>query len=331
MSFPRFPWERRKEILFNLYINKRMSIYKIAKAIGLGKTQVHVLLCEFEIPRRTISESKKGELHPLYGKHLSSKHRNKISETMKLREIRPRAMSKEKRKELSILLSKKFSGNGNPFYGEHHSKRVINVLSKKAKEQANRNGGKAIIFTPEIRKKISDKNRGKKRSDETKEYLRQINTGKKHSEETKNKMRGKKHSIETIQKMKKVWTEERRALQRDIMIKRLSENGMPTSMTRPERRFISEYIEPLNLPIKYVGNGDVWIGNCNPDFINTNGKKEVYEIFGRVVHTILHKERYNYTEKGRTEHFKKYGFNCIVIWDDELSNRELVLKKLGTV
>jgi len=75
------------------------------------------------------------------------------------------------------------------------------------------------------------------------------------------------------------------------------------------------------LPFKYVGNGEVWLGNRNPDFINTNGKKQVIELFGTYWHPI-------FDVADRIEHYKQYGFDCLTIWEDELSDSDKVLTKI---
>jgi len=62
---------------------------------------------------------------------------------------------------------------------------------------------------------------------------------------------------------------------------------------------------------KYVGSSrEVCIGGKFPDFINVNGKKEVIELFGFYWHSEEEVEK-------KIEHYKKYGFNCKVIWDYE--------------
>jgi len=64
---------------------------------------------------------------------------------------------------------------------------------------------------------------------------------------------------------------------------------------------------------KYVGNFQFWIEGKNPDFVNINGQKKLIELFG------------NYWHKGenprnRINHFKKYGYNAIIIWEKELKD-----------
>ena len=85
-----------------------------------------------------------------------------------------------------------------------------------------------------------------------------------------------------------------------------------------------------NLPYKYVGNGKFWIEGRNPDFIESNGKKVVVEVFGRYWHSALYSRKipYRLTQEGTLKHYKKYGFKCIILWDNELKNEQLVLEHL---
>jgi len=77
---------------------------------------------------------------------------------------------------------------------------------------------------------------------------------------------------------------------------------------------------------KFVGDGNVTIDGLIPDFINSNGQKKIIELFG----TYWHREGVDYrrTEKGRREVFMKYGYKLLVIWEDELKNKESVIKKI---
>lgn len=70
---------------------------------------------------------------------------------------------------------------------------------------------------------------------------------------------------------------------------------------------------------KYVGDFKVWIGGKNPDFVNVNGQKKIIELFGEFWHQSK-------DEQVRIDHFKRYGFDTLVIWAKELRNP----LKLGT-
>lgn len=101
---------------------------------------------------------------------------------------------------------------------------------------------------------------------------------------------------------------------------KLRRHGFIRKPTKPEIA-LSNLVAKDNLPFKYVGEGEVWLGNHNPDFINTNGKKQVIELFGTYWHPVFDVAQ-------RIEHYKQYGFDCLIIWEDELKKPEAVLKKV---
>ena len=76
-----------------------------------------------------------------------------------------------------------------------------------------------------------------------------------------------------------------------------------------------------NLPYKYVGGGEVVIGYWNPDFINTDGKKKLIELFGDYFHQ-------GENPQNRIDKFARYGFETLIIWGCELKEPELVLEKV---
>ena len=85
------------------------------------------------------------------------------------------------------------------------------------------------------------------------------------------------------------------------------------SLKRPtsyEAKIIS-LIKKYNLPYKYVGDGEVWIGRKNPDFLNINGEKILIEVYS----AYRHPDNY---EIIRTIHFSKYGFKVIFLNDNDL-------------
>lgn len=75
-------------------------------------------------------------------------------------------------------LSRKFSGQGNPFYGKTHSEKTLEIISKVHK--------------------------GWKHTDESKQMMSEKKSGE------GNGFYGRKHTDETRTKMKKAWTEERK-------------------------------------------------------------------------------------------------------------------------
>ena len=81
---------------------------------------------------------------------------------------------------------------------------------------------------------------------------------------------------------------------------------------------------------KYVGNGEVNLGERYPDWININGKKQVIELFGAYWHDpfINPKIGFRKTEVATYYHYNQYGFRCLVIWQKELKKPRKLLKKI---
>jgi len=102
--------------------------------------------------------------------------------------------------------------------------------------------------------------------------------------------------------------------------------------TKLEQKLIG-FIEEYNLPFKYCGDGSLIIGGKNPDFVENDGRKICLEIGNKEEKSISRKGR-NYNswqeyEKQRIEHFAKYGWKCIVIWENELSEQEILSDKMN--
>jgi hypothetical protein len=72
---------------------------------------------------------------------------------------------------------------------------------------------------------------------------------------------------------------------------------------------------------KYVGDGQFIIGGKNPDFININGQKKIIEVYGDYWHA-------DDDPQERIDFFKRYGFDCLVIWESELQEVDSVVEKL---
>ena len=79
----------------------------------------------------------------------------------------------------------------------------------------------------------------------------------------------------------------------------------------------------------YVGDGRFIIGGKCPDFLNTKGQKKLIELFGSYWHG---KRRTGKTkkenERKRIEHFKKFGYDTLIIWESELKDLLKVEKKI---
>ncbi len=87
-----------------------------------------------------------------------------------------------------------------------------------------------------------------------------------------------------------------------------------------EQQLIS-IIESNKLPYKYVGDGQFILGGKNPDFLNVNGKKQLIELFGTYWHDVFDVAR-------RKEYFASYGFDTLVIWEEEMADIDAVISKI---
>ena len=66
---------------------------------------------------------------------------------------------------------------------------------------------------------------------------------------------------------------------------------------------------------KYVGDFSFILGGKNPDFMNTNGKKKLIELYG----SYWHKDD---NPQDRIDFFKGYGFDTLIIWEKELEDEK---------
>ncbi len=101
-----------------------------------------------------------------------------------------------------------------------------------------------------------------------------------------------------------------------------------TKPNKPEKLFIN-IIEENDFSYKYVGDNSLRIGRLNPDFAHNNGEMKLIEIFGDYWHNRSD-ERYLGTVKGRIEYFKERGYDCLVLWEHELNNKQNIIYKVET-
>lgn len=241
-----------------------------------------------EESKRKISEFNKGKI-------VSMETRIKMSNAQK-----GKIFSEEHRKNLSLAnLGKKHSietkkkmslakiGEKNTFYGKHHTEETRKRISLFKK------GKKGTPWSKENKTKMSIAQKG----------INNTFYGRKHSEKSKEKM-GLSHKRFMIQNPEK--------FEKSIRDSRIYSQQIPNKT----EKILIDFFQQSKLPYKYVGGGEVMIGNKNPDFINFNGQKKIIELFG-----YWHKDKntqYHRTEKGTIEHYKKYGFNTLIIWAKKL-------------
>ena len=105
----------------------------------------------------------------------------------------------------------------------------------------------------------------------------------------------------------------------DEILKKMLTRRSPNS----EEKFLIDFFSKNNLSYKYVGNGEFIIGGRNPDFINTNGKKQIIEFFGEHWHKLE-------DEDIKRKIYQYYGFDLLIIWGKELRDKEKLLERVST-
>lgn len=182
--------------------------------------------------------------------------------------------------------------------------------------EADKKAGKKRWEDPEYRKNQSKSHEGHITTEESKQKNRKAHVGKFPSEITKQKLK---------KAIKKLWQNPE---YKEKQLKAMSK-GLNLKPNKPEKS-IDKLLQEFYLnQYKYVGGGEVWIGDANPDFINISGQKKIIEHFGEYHHgeekTGRTKEQ---EEQQRIEHFAKYGYRTLIIWWYELEDIEKLKEKI---
>lgn len=140
------------------------------------------------------------------------------------------------------------------------------------------------------------------------EKISKIQTGRKLSEETKDRMSIKR----------KKYLSNKENLEQHL------KNTFFKAKIRPNKSEIKLYeIVNSSLPDEYILNWSrqLMIGGMFPDLVNINGKKKLIEFFGDYWHR-------NDNPQERINKFRKFGFDCLVIWEHELKDLNVLKDKL---
>jgi len=208
------------------------------------------------------------------------------------------------------------------------------LQSKKMKEKWNDSSYREMMLSKNNQLKKGHKSAngmlGKKHTTESKELMRESHIGAefhfkvgevsrsngtkiKIGIATKKRWEIPEYKEKLREKFKsKVWTSEHRK-------KIASSNGLKP--TKPEL-IINDILSKSFSNWIYTGDGKIWIGDKNPDFMNNDN--QIIEVFG----SYWHKPE---DEQERINHFANYGYKALIIWDYELKNLENVENKIREV
>ena len=266
--------------------------------------------CPEEVKRKIretwLTNGLRGPNHPLYGRCLGD--------------------------EVRVRRSVANKGIGNPMYGRHHTLETKLKISKANKGRKTTLG---MHQSDETKRKIGDKAKVRWQEPSFRARVmpmmrgeRNPHYGKHHSEEAKRKIGDAnsgegnwlygKHVPESMRlklsaASKKNWEDIKYVKK---VLARLREKP-----SRLELNLNTLLQEILPGEYKYVGGGQFILGGKCPDFLNVNGKKKLIEAFGIYWHDIFDVAR-------RVGHFHQYGFDTLIVWEDELGDSERLAKKI---
>ena len=227
-------------------------------------------------------------------------------------------------------------GSDNGMFGGHHSFETKLKIRDKAIGRPSGNKGKHL--SKKERQELSEKMIAyyKEHPKLLESRLKQSNSirgsknpfyGKHHTQEALRKIgdasRGDKCSMrrpEVARKqgnsMRKRWSdpEYKKQTVRAIL------KGMGKKPNKAEAK-LEDLLTQHNLLFRFVGDGQIIIGGMCPDYANYNGDKQLIELYG------------DYWHKGddpqdRIDAFKKYGYDCLVVWEHELRDENKVLNRV---
>jgi len=103
--------------------------------------------------------------------------------------------------------------------------------------------------------------------------------------------------------------------------------GLKKRPTKAEEK-LCDILKEINIPIKY-NTQKLMVGYKVPDFINTE-KNKILEVFGAFWHdpNVNAKVPTHKTKKFVISYYRSLGYDCLIIWDYELNDKEAVTKKI---
>lgn len=190
-------------------------------------------------------------------------------------------------------------------------------------------GMKGRKHSEETKRKLSENKKGNKLTKNHREKLSQAKKGNCFGENNNNF--GRHHTKKTKRKLseaqKKIWNDMNGVFRTTEYWKK-RKNAIKVKPNKQEI-FVLDLLNVL-YPNKYkfVGDFELWVGGKNPDFVSQNDKKLI-EYFGNWWHSEKNTGLPSYKhEQERINHFKKYGYNTLVIWENELKDIEKLKNKI---
>lgn len=223
---------------------------------------------------------------------------------------------------------------GNATRGKKRDPDVIKIVAEKLRGRKH---------SEETKKKISLKAKGRIIPEHQKQMMRDNNPMK--NIDTINKMRqskkGFKHTQEFKNNLSKIMKEKFNKIEYKTLfsnkgksnflnqeyLKKL-QKSLHLKPNKPEKILIT-ILKELNLEkYQYTGDYSFWIDGKNPDFTCIE-EQRVIEYFGGWWHDEkriqISKEDH---EKEKINHYLKNGYKCLIIWEEDLKDLNILIKKI---
>lgn len=287
---------KRHNISFEDYKN-RYSNSKVVTKDTINKRVVKM------VGRKVSEETKKKISEASKGKIIKEETRNKLSKALK-----GRVCSEERKQKLRDY----YKTHDNPFKGKIHTSETKRTMSLAHRGKMPWNKGKS--WSEETKSKISAKLQGNKLSMETRNKMSISRKGRYTSEITREKLsialKGKKKAYPSFFKGKKLTIEHK--------------NKILESLNRSPNKFEEKCITLFknhNLPLRFVGGfkeKNFFIAGKVPDFVSTNDKKVIVEVFYEYFKIKQYGSIENY-KKDRIDTFSRYGWKTLFFSTNEIN------------
>lgn len=319
-----------KERLQELYWERGLNTRQIGEMFGVSAVAIQYHLRKHEIPKRDIVECHKGigVGHPCYydstGIPRTEETRAKISEALKGKPSPMRGrrgwshgLTKETHPSLARMVLRgeqnhnfgRFKGEDNPHFGKSHSEEAKRRIGDAQRGPLNHAYGKTLTA-------------------EHKELLRQRSLELAQNPEYIAKLSAATKRLWEDPKFRAAREEERRQMWRNPEHVAKVMKSLHARPTKPEQELI-ELLAEIAPQFKYNGDFSQGVTLCGliPDFVNTDGKKEIIECFGAAFHdpeVAFIKMSWHQTELGRIMAYNSLGYRTLIIWDRDLRDKEAV-------
>lgn len=223
--------------------------------------------------------------------------------------------SEEAKKRQSIAAKKRWAREHDKIVEAQNIGKANSELFHEVKSKHARDILKKRWLNPDVRKKFKE------------ETLPKMVEGWKKSKKWRKAVTSDEYKRKISNHSKMMWADPE---YKDRVVAKVRK-ALAKKPTLPERKLIKLLKRLLPNEYRYVGDGYFVVGGLCPDFVNVKGQKKIIEVFGRAYHdpkVSFLDVPFHHTEKGRKLIFARYGYQTLIVWDDEFNNLPKLSQKI---